>query len=523
MLSYGISRGRKGPVVPVSSSLALSVFAIFSLVLFFPGSAFSSVDIQLEWNANGESDLAGYRIFVRAAGESYNYGQPDWEGTATTCWIYGLEDDTDYFFVARAFDIADNESGNSVEVPYLAPEDLPPIADAGPNRTVGEGATITLDGSNSSDDDGSIVSYAWTQTGGSPVTLLDEDTSTPRFSAPFVGIGGEALTFRLTVEDNDGLSDTDTVIVNVSDSNQAPTADAGSDRTVGEGETVMLNGSNSSDGDGTVVSYAWVQTGGGTVSLINASSMQASFAAPDVGPSGTALTFRLTVTDNGGLQDTDTCIVNVSWVNLAPTANAGSDRTVGEGTSVVLDGSGSTDPDDGIDSYLWTQTAGTSVSLSNPTSQMPRFTAPYVGTVGEALTFQLTVRDGGGLSDSDTVIINVSDLNQAPTADAGSDQAVAEGETVTLDGSDSSDGDGTVDSYAWTQTGGPSVSLSVPSAVQPTFTAPSVGPSGATLTFQLRVTDDGGLQSTDTCVVNVSWEDDVPPAPPGGFEITGVQ
>jgi len=99
---------------------------------------------------------------------------------------------------------------------------------------------------------------------------------------------------------------------------------------------------------------------------------------------------------------------------------------------------------------------------------------------------------------------------------------VAEEETVTLDGSDSSDGDGTVESYAWTQTGGPSVSLSVPSAIQPTFTAPSVGPSGATLTFQLRVTDDGGLQSTDTCVVNVSWEDDVPPAPPGGFQLTGI-
>ena len=523
MLFYGISARRKGPVPPVSSSLALSVFAVFCLVLIFPGSAFSSVDVQLEWNANGESDLAGYRIFVREAGESYNYGQPDWEGTATSCWIYGLADDTDYFFVARAFDLAGNESGNSIEVPYLAPQDVPPIADAGPNRTVGEGATVTLDGSNSSDDDGSIVSYAWAQTVGTQVTLLNGDTSTPRFTAPYVGTGGEALTFQLTVEDNDGLFDTDTVIINVSDVNQEPTANAGPDRTVGEGAPVTLDGSNSSDGDGTVVSYSWVQTGGGTVSLINASSAQASFTAPDVGPNGTALTFQLTVTDNGGLQDTDTCIVNVSWVNLAPTANAGSDRTVGEGTQVTLNGSGSTDPDDGIASYVWTQTGGTGVSLSNPTSQTPQFTTPYVGTVGEALTFQLTVTDGGGLSDSDTVIINVSDLNQAPTADAGSDQAVAEGETVTLDGSDSSDGDGTVDSYAWTQTGGPSVSLSNPSAVQPSFTAPSVGPSGATLTFQLRVTDDGGLQSTDTCMVDVSWEDDVPPAPPGGFQLTGVQ
>jgi hypothetical protein len=323
MLSHGISPGRKGPFLPVSSSLPLSALAIFSLVLFFPGRAFSSVDIELEWNQNGESDLAGYRIFVRAAGESYNYGQPDWEGAATTCWIYDLADDTNYFFVARAFDLVGNESGNSIEVPYLAPQDVPPIADAGPNRTVGEGATVTLDGSNSSDDDGNIVSYAWAQTVGTQVTLLNGDTSTPRFTAPFVGAGGEALTFQLTVEDNDGLFDTDTVIINVSDSNQEPTANAGPDRTVVEGATVTLNGSSSYDGDGTVVSYSWEQTGGGTVSLINASSVQASFTAPDVGPSGTVLTFELTVTDNGGLQDSDICVVNVSWEDDVPPAPPG--------------------------------------------------------------------------------------------------------------------------------------------------------------------------------------------------------
>jgi hypothetical protein len=337
-----------------------------------------------------------------------------------------------------------------------------------------------------------------------------------------VGASGAALVFELTVRDNGGLTDTDTVIVNVSNVNQAPTADAGPDQTAGEGERVTLNGSNSSDADGTIASYAWTQTGGVAVSLSNRLTARPTFTAPNVGPEGASLAFQLTVTDNEGLQDTDSCIVNVSWVNLAPTANAGPDRTVGEGAQVVLNGSGSSDPDDGIASYRWSQTAGTPVTLSSPTSPTPQFTAPPVGTSGLALTFELTVTDRGGLSDTDTVIINVSDLNQAPAADAGADRTVTEGEVVVLSGAGSYDPDGRIASYAWTQTGGPSVSISDPSAAAPSFTAPNVGPAGALLTFQLTVTDNEGLQSSDTCTVTVSWRDDVPPAIPRGFQVTGV-
>jgi hypothetical protein len=73
-----------------------------------------------------------------------------------------------------------------------------------------------------------------------------------------------------------------------------------------------------------------------------------------------------------------------------------------------------------------------------------------------------------------------------------------------LDGSSSTDPDDGIASYLWTQTAGPAVTLTSTTAIQPTFTAPNVGPSGSSLTFQLTVTDNGGLQSTDTCIVN-AW------------------
>jgi hypothetical protein len=101
-------------------------------------------------------------------------------------------------------------------------------------------------------------------------------------------------------------------------------------------------------------------------------------------------------------------------MNIAPVADAGVDQEVNPEATVTLDGSGSEDIDDGIDTYAWTHVdagAGTTVTLDDATSPTPTFTAP--DAPGESLTFQLTVTDYAGQSDTDTVtitIIKVSDI-----------------------------------------------------------------------------------------------------------------
>lgn len=93
-----------------------------------------------------------------------------------------------------------------------------------------------------------------------------------------------------------------------------------------------------------------------------------------------------------------------------PIANPGLNQSVFMGDSVTLDGSGSSDGGHGgtITSYQWTQTAGTSVTLSNATAPTPTFTAPPdVPKPNEVLTFQLTVTSSRGPVATDDVDITV--------------------------------------------------------------------------------------------------------------------
>jgi len=313
--------------------------------------------------------------------------------------------------------------------------------------------------------------------------------------------------FAVTAYNEDGESNFSEELVYepvFNSENQPPTADAGPDQTVKEFAGVLLNGSNSIDPDNGIATYYWEQIEGPFVELTNQWEEVTTFTTPDVGSTGEALIFKLTVMDYGELVSTDTCVVNVSSVNSPPIADAGPDQTVSEGELVVLDASNSSDQDDGINSYQWTQISGTLVELSFTDPIKPTFTSPNVGSAGESLQFQLTVADNGGLQTQDTCIVNASWINDPPTADAGADQVVQDGDFVTLDGSRSTDSDDGVAACQWTQTSGPPVYLSSPAVYQPTFTAPEGIAEGTNLTFNLTISDYGGLQSQDSSTVTVN-------------------
>lgn len=173
-------------------------------------------------------------------------------------------------------------------------EAQPPVVNAGIDQTADKGGLITLAGSGS-DANGSVT-FNWSQTSGTAVTLSSTTISNPTFMAPMV-TSSLQLSFSLTVTDTAGNSVVDTVTITIVDSNTSPDVDAGPDQIVDEGEVVFLAGSGS-DAEGPVT-LSWSQISGTTVTLSDNTIANPTFTAPLVSIDET-LIFRLTVTDNIG-------------------------------------------------------------------------------------------------------------------------------------------------------------------------------------------------------------------------------
>jgi lysophospholipase L1-like esterase len=196
-------------------------------------------------------------------------------------------------------------SSSDTNTPIDPSTNTSPVADAGTDQLINASQSVQLDGSGSSDSDGTISQYSWTQTSGTTVSINGSNTQTPVFTAPDASVR-ETLTFQLSVTDDDGATSSDSVSITI---NIAPTVDAGLDQEVQDGDAVDLSATGN-DTDGTVAGYAWEQVAGTTtVTLSNADTSTPSFTAPATTQS---LTFQVTVTDNDGHQSTDEVQVHVA-------------------------------------------------------------------------------------------------------------------------------------------------------------------------------------------------------------------
>ena len=409
--------------------------------------------------------------------------------------------------------VTDNSGANArdtMRVIVNAPVNIPPVANAGPDKNITLPVnSSTLDGSGA-DNDGNIVAYAWLKIAGPAAGNISNANAA---IATVSNLVQGTYRYQLTVTDNSGAIDRDTmqIVVNAA-INQLPVANAGPDKNITLPiNNTTLNGS-ATDPDGSIVSYLWVKIAGpaaGSISNANAAVASVNGLVQGV------YRYQLTVTDNSGAIDNDTMQVNVNAAtNQLPTANAGADISITlPANTIVLSGSGS-DADGNIASYAWIKISGpaagtlTNANTANPTAN---------GLVQGIYQYQLTVTDNLGATGRDTmrVIVNAP-LNIAPTANAGADKTLMlPANSTTIDGS-GNDPDGTIASYAWVKIAGPATgTLSNANAA----TASLSGLVAGTYRYQLTVTDNAGAIGRDTMSVIVLEDMNVPPVANAGANI----
>lgn len=360
------------------------------------------------------------------------------------------------------------------------------------------------------------------------ITITDADAFTHSISldgAPFVS--GTAISidgsYNLVVSatDRTGNSSTQSVSFTLSH-NFTPVADAGADMTAISGDTVVLNGSGSSDPDTDALTYSWVQAAGPGVVISDLASPQPFFTAPDV-TEDTVLTFVLTVADPHGANDSAAVNIMVQRRNQPPVANAGVSQSVIHWNIVILDGSNSFDPDADMITYQWnvlSVPAGSSVtgaSLSDATSPMPSFTPDTTGDY----VFELTVSDGRDISAPARVTVTAGlPPNVPPNADAGAGQNVIAGTIAYLNGiaSDPDNGPQAM-TYLWGFAGVPASSQLTDADIGNRFTPGAYFTPDTDGEYLVRFTVSDGANEA-SAITSVRAYANTPPVANAGADIS---
>ncbi len=377
-----------------------------------------------------------------------------------------IEDDSgatvDFFLPALS------STDNRLPVPVI---DLQPLSDC---------VSVVLDASRSSDPDGDQLSFEW-KSGGEAIG------AGPRIVHQFPGPG--LYPVEMTVRDNSGYIADRRILERSVRINQPPGSAPAAPSGGAPGESLVFNGSGSSDADGRITVWRW-DYGDGTGAT--GAVTRHAFAVPGH--------YRVTLTvedDSRSFCASDSRSLSVH-INSPPVARILAQSGAAVGEEVRADGGGSEDADGTLIRYAWDFGDGASAEGLRAGH---RYAAPGVYRI------RLAVTDDAGRVNSTRTDSALVRVNAPPEAKGRAPDVVAAGQDAVFDGSASRDPDGRVVATEW-DFGDGSAAASGP-IVRHAYEKPGVYP------VLLRVRDDSGV-SSDTDTLRLSVRVNHPPVPDAG-------
>lgn len=357
-----------------------------------------------------------------------------------------------------------------------------------------------LDASASTDPDGTIVQYQWTQISGNPANIL----SPSQASTWVTGLQAGSAAFLITLTDNNGLHAKDTVFITVNPAPNQPPVIKLSFASITirlPQDSIQVDGSGSYDPDGSITAYNWSQLSGPANATIISPAQSKTWIT---GLQQGVYQFVFNVTDNSGAKTADTVTITVQAapVQYPPkiVLNTHSVSLTLPTDSVFLDASNSYDSLHTITSYQWNLVQGdTSAIIVSPNQASTLVKNLKAGTY----FFTITVRDDANQQAVDTVKIYVQNPpNQPPLAiiQIATDTIRLPVDSIFLDGSASRDPEGGKLSYLWKQISGPAPAL-IRTNTQPQTWVSQL--TAGTYQFALTVTDSIGASATDSVFILV--------------------
>jgi len=286
---------------------------------------------------------------------------------------------------------------------------------------------------------GTNSSYQWNFPGGTPASSVQQNPGSVTYST------SGTYTITLAVTNECGTTSASETFTNIA----APVANAGNDVTICRGNSVMIGGSPTASGGSGSFAYSW--------------SNGSTSANPTVNP-GNTTTYTVTVTSNG-CTATDDVTVTVNGPPNPSITPSNPDLCIGN--SVTLTASGGT-------TYTWSPGTGLNTTtgstvIANPNSD---------------ITYTVTVTDGSGCSNTDSVSINVRNL---PNITITNNPSICAGSSTVLTATGGS-------TYSWSPAEGLSSTTGSTVSASPTVTT----------SYTVTVTNSNGCSNTASSTITVN-------------------